>query len=128
MAAFSPQAGHYYEILTSLSSAIDVHRTKTAEERKRLTSQYVDQVLTFDMENGTPRDNSDPGYGILPGDASMNTYTDVDGANPVDTDLSSFQSGELTPFGMSISEGFPWPADDLEIDWQPFAPFLDELG
>lgn len=128
MAGFSPQAGHYYEILTSLNNAIEIYRTKRAEERKRLTSQYVDQVLTFDMESGTPQGNAVSGDGSFPANGLTNTYADGNDPNVAGTDLSAFQSGVLTPFGTSISEGFPWPADDLEIDWQPFAPFLDELG
>lgn len=128
MASFSPQAGHYYEILTSLNSAIDIHRAKRLEERKRLTSQYVDQVLTFDMENGTPQGEQTSGDGPLP--ANGFSAMDADGGVPdlTGNDLLAYQSGGFTPYGMNISEGFPWPADDLEIDWQPFAPFLDDLG
>jgi hypothetical protein len=31
------------------------------------------------------------------------------------------------PYGTMVSEGFPWPADDFQVDWQTYAPFLDDI-
>lgn len=121
MAAFSPQAGHYYEILSSLSNAIDAHRSKKAQDRKRLTSRYVDQVLTFGMENG----NEALGKELLSDDAAAAPGYGIQSPG---SNVHPPESRSYSPPGLGISEGFPWPADDLDIDWQPFAPFLDDLG
>lgn len=127
MAAFSPQAGHYHGILSSLSNAVDLHRARKIEERQRLTSRFVDQVMTFDADSSSNAQDRPPDVNrpIDNDGCNVNAGGDRDGIFEVDFEI--FESGSYTPFGMSISEGFPWPADDLDIDWQPFAPFLDDL-
>ncbi|GFF97185.1 hypothetical protein IFM53868_08940 [Aspergillus udagawae] len=48
LSALSPQAKRYYEILTSLSEVINHQRQQRVEERRRITSQFVDQILNLD--------------------------------------------------------------------------------
>lgn len=130
IAAFSPQASHYYEILTALHNAIERHRSKRADERKRFTSQYVDQVLTFGQDSSLPTtDNAlDPTLFDVNDTPQLDFDGDGDDDNALDQDNRPLPSDTLDQYDLSISEDFPWPGDDLEIDWEPFAPFLDELG
>lgn len=124
MAAFSPQAGHYCEILTTLGHAIDTYCAKKIEERKRLSSRYVDQILTFDAES-TPG-AYDQDYGASPPGAPATYQPGDEGSYSTNPEGLEFES--YTPLGTTISGDFPWPADDLEIDWQLFASFLDDVG
>ncbi|KAK6810600.1 hypothetical protein RU639_013546 [Aspergillus parasiticus] len=48
LSVLSPQANRYHEILTSLSEVISHQRLRRVEERRRITSQFVDQILNFD--------------------------------------------------------------------------------
>ncbi|KIV95395.1 hypothetical protein PV10_03059 [Exophiala mesophila] len=45
----SPQAEHYYEILTGFADAIQRHRQHLAREKRRSQNKYVNQILTFDV-------------------------------------------------------------------------------
>lgn len=127
MAAFSPQAGHYFEILTSFDSAIGTHWVQSVEEQSREMIPSPDQFLTFDEQNGE---------GQQTGAASLNSNDFVFsessretlGQDLLSNDAQSIGGTSYSPFGLGVSEGFPWPADDLDIDWQPFAPFLDDMG
>jgi hypothetical protein len=48
----SPQAEHYHNVLSNFSEAITQRREQIAEERRRVTSQYLDQILVIDFQDG----------------------------------------------------------------------------
>lgn len=52
---FSPQAEHYYDVLSSFAEAITQRRKQVAEDRRRATSQYLDQILTINFSGGQDR-------------------------------------------------------------------------
>lgn len=49
LAAHSPQAEHYFEILTGFADAIQRHRQHLAREKRRSQNKYVNQILTLDV-------------------------------------------------------------------------------
>lgn len=126
LAEQSLQAGHYYEILTSLSDAIALYQRKLADEQKHTTSQYLDQIFTG-AASPSVEDAVQP-TGL---DANLAIQSDVDALldpsqslNPTGMALDNMTTG---PYGLMVSEGFPWPADDLSFDWQMYEPFLDNV-
>lgn len=125
LAELSLQAGHYYEILTSLSDAIVSFQRKVADERKQMMSQYLDQIFTAnahdEVEDGVQPTNFDTNPGI-PTDAG-GVLNSAQGLNSNGMTLDNMTTG---PYGLMISEGFPWPADDLSFDWQMYEPFFDD--
>lgn len=127
MSAFSPQARHYFQILSALNDAVELHRVTKAEERKRWTSQYVDQVLTFDSSNSLSDDTQAAGAEMLQDKELSDAFLDGDPSSSWNLDMQHDQADSCTPLGTGISQEFPWPADDLDIDWEPFAPFLGDL-
>lgn len=126
LAHFSPQAGHYHKILTSLSDAIGTYQRKLFEDRKRMTSQYMDQIFTAES-------NKPPEEPILPtsiASAISMPFNGLESWNAIDgLDASNLADVQMTPgpYGTMISEGFPWPADDFQLDWDSYAPFLDDI-
>lgn len=125
MSAFSPQARHYFQILSALSDAVELHRAAKAEERKRWTSQYVDH---FDTSNKVSDDPQAAGAEMLPDKELSDAFLNGDSSSSWNLDMQPIPIGSCTPLGTGISQEFPWPADDLDIDWEPFAPFLDDLA
>jgi len=57
IAAVSPQARLYYEILTSFSEAVNKYRHRVSSEVRRTVQHYMDQILAIDF----PRDTNDAG-------------------------------------------------------------------
>ncbi|KAH0842483.1 putative Fungal specific transcription factor [Fonsecaea pedrosoi] len=45
----SPQAEHYYEILSGFADVILRHRQHLSREKRRFKNKYVDQILTLDV-------------------------------------------------------------------------------
>lgn len=125
LAQFSPQAGHYYEILTSLSDAIGIYQRKLSDDRKRMASQYMDQIFT---EPSRPVEQ--PGSSESMDSAANIPQSGLDSCNMIDGlgngNVADVQT-MLDPYGTTISEGFPWPADDFQFDWSTYAPFLDDV-
>ncbi|OAP56024.1 hypothetical protein AYL99_10176 [Fonsecaea erecta] len=58
----SPQAEHYYEILTGFADVIQRHRQHLSREKRRHKNKYVDQILTLDISPsaGGSQSNSSP--------------------------------------------------------------------
>lgn len=127
LSALSLQAAHYYEILTSLSDAIALYQRKLSNAQKEITSQYLDQIFTSstnDTSGGTtlPVNNLDPSLDIpANADGMLNTTNSFD---PNGTSLDNMITGN---YGMMISEGFPWPADDFAFDWNTYEPSWENV-
>lgn len=126
LSELSLQAAHYYEILTSLGDAIALYQRRLANKQKQMTSQYLDQIFTANTNNsadGTTRNvNLDP---------SLDLPTNMDGilhpASNANSNVNSLDNMMTGPYGLMISEGFPWPADDFAFDWQTYEPFLENV-
>ena len=59
----SPQAEHYYEILTGFADAIQRHRQHLSREKRRSNNKYVSQLLTLDVNpsgTGSPQATFSP--------------------------------------------------------------------
>jgi hypothetical protein len=50
LARHSPQAEHYYEILTGFADVIQRHRQRRSREKRRSSHGYVDQILSLDVK------------------------------------------------------------------------------
>ena len=125
LAQLSPQAGHYFDILTSLSDAVGIYQRRLSEDRKRMASQYMDQIFTLgsskqSIEQTILSDN--PSATNISAD-DFDSWHLTDNADPNKLADNHMMPG---PYGAIISEGFPWPADDLEFEWQTYAPFVDD--
>ncbi|KAE8422611.1 hypothetical protein BDV36DRAFT_291112 [Aspergillus pseudocaelatus] len=116
LSGLSPQAKRYYEILTSLSEVINHQRKQRVEERRRITSQFVEQILHFDAR--------------LPGiDQSYLSHRSgsngpIPGLNHDTADLDttfSFVSG----LNVDNAANLPLHWDELAIDWQTFGMSKD---
>ena len=121
LAQFSPQAGHYYEILTSLSDAIGIYQRRLSDERKRLASQYMDQIFTSEPNKPVEDPSLSAGVESTIDLEPWSMTEGLDAGNLADLPMAS------GPYGTMISEGFPWPADDFQFDWNTYAPFLDDI-
>ena len=90
-----------------------------------MTSQYMDQIFTAPADK-TAEDPALP-EGITCVESMPSTGTEPWYAME-DLDAGNFGESNMMsgPYGTMISEGFPWPADDFQIDWQTYAPFLDD--
>lgn len=125
LSKLSPQAGHYHQILASFADASSLYQSNLVEERKSATGRYLEQVFT-----STQRDSKSSGR------QSSTTYpiNDIAMNEPGDPiSLEQSGSGNLLgsnmsagPHGMTVSEGFPWPADDLSLDWQTGALLCED--
>jgi hypothetical protein len=47
----SPQADHYRDVLVSFSEAISKRRQQIVQERRRVTRNYLDQILVIDVQS-----------------------------------------------------------------------------
>ena len=124
LAELSLQAGHYYEILTSLSDAIVLDQKRLADRQKQMTSQYLDQIFTANIKTGLGGANLNNdlhkvGEPISTGGIANSSQT----SNTNGVVLDSLTTGS---YGLMISEGFPWPADDFFFDWQSYEHYFDD--
>jgi hypothetical protein len=56
----SPQAEHYHDVLSSFSDAITKRRKQIVQERRYASSQYLDQILVIDFQDGQDRQYKTP--------------------------------------------------------------------
>lgn len=47
----SPQAEHYHDVLSSFFEAIIKRRNQIAQERRKATSQYAEQIFVIHVQN-----------------------------------------------------------------------------
>lgn len=127
LAQVSPQARHYFEILSTLSDAIHTRREQLGRERRKKSDRFVSQIFTADFHDGssmppppanvTPSSapsNIDPS---LNGDVSSNDPADFN-FDPATYDLSAFpQADEWADM--------PLLSDNLYIDWESIMPAFD---
>ncbi|MBE7180111.1 MAG: hypothetical protein INR71_02700 [Terriglobus roseus] len=127
LSSVSPQARHYFEILTNLSDAIALRQQKTADEKRRMNSRYMDNVFVnrrhevapaIEAQGGDQRP-SDDNHGFN-GDRSFQHE------GILDYDYLAAYDSAAMPYADNVSSGIGWPADDLFFDWQPLAPFFDD--
>jgi hypothetical protein len=142
LAAASPQARHYHDILSTLLDAIVTRRERASRERRKRTNHYVSQIFTADF--------LDPGQLVPPPSSSSSSSAAVSGL--VNSDLAGGgvggSVGGLAPgvdnlagldFDVHGLDGFAavfpssgaeenWASemgllsDDLYIDWEGLWP------
>ncbi|KAK3717048.1 hypothetical protein LTR37_006103 [Vermiconidia calcicola] len=125
LAELSPQAAHYHDILTSFSESIEMYRRKLKDEKRRMTSRYLDQTFTSvatDQEcRSVPPTPVEPASDILfERSENMNTAYSRDGLN------AGGYNGVDEPFALMLSEGYPWPADDFAFEMSTSA-YSDDI-
>ncbi|KAM3413807.1 hypothetical protein BST61_g10490 [Cercospora zeina] len=126
LALISPQARHYYEILSTLSDAVTARREQLGRERRKKSNQYVSQLFTAVFHDGAAAAPSytTPSSGPSNMDLSAGGGAGLDGMMGFDFDASSLDS---------LSASFPeqtdgsWTADpllsdNLYIDWESLWP------
>jgi hypothetical protein len=106
----SPQAEHYHDVLISFSEAINKRRQQIARERRRVTSQYLDQILVIDVPNTLEHHYQTP------------TSTDAEAYSFENGSVEDWWSSSL-PFAHGILEH---PPDVLHADWDAFAMQISE--
>jgi hypothetical protein len=106
----SPQAEHYHDVLVSFSEAINNRRQQIAQERRRITRDYLDQILVIDVQNNQSNSYSTP-IGTSAGEFRVETGS-----------IEDWWHSSL-PFAPSILEN---PPDILHADWDAFAMQISE--
>ncbi|EPE35128.1 Zn2/Cys6 DNA-binding protein [Glarea lozoyensis ATCC 20868] len=106
----SPQAEHYHDVLISFSEAISKRRQQIARERRRVTSQYLDQILVIDVPNTLEHHYQTP------------TSTDAEAYSFENGSVEDWWSSSL-PLAHGILEH---PPDVLHADWDAFAMQISE--
>lgn len=119
---FSPQARHYFDILTTFSDAIRTRREQLGKERRKKSDRFVSQIFTADFHNESvaPFANStsaDPG----PSSAAETADVDLNGTMNYDLNTASF---DLSAFPQITEEWMDVPllSDNLYIDWESVWP------
>lgn len=95
LAQLSPQAKHYYEILSSFSDAIQSRREQLGQEKRKKSNQYVSQIFTADLHDSNPNfpttyTTPSSGAGATNLHSNAGATTDLDGMAAFDFDASSF--------------------------------------
>lgn len=112
IAAYSPQAGLYTDILTKFSESIQRYKRQVKDERRRMTNDYVDQIFTIDLTT-QPQGYPSPLSGNFDGGPTSNS--------------SMTLSNEVSfPPEMLANMSDPSP-NSLPIDWQPFGMFFEDF-
>ncbi|EME81416.1 uncharacterized protein MYCFIDRAFT_140761, partial [Pseudocercospora fijiensis CIRAD86] len=116
LAQVSPQARHYYDILSTFSDAIHSRREQLGREKRQKSSQYVSQIFTADFQDPdstlqAPYTTPSSGDGPANIDANSGGATDLDGMVGFDFDASSLGT---------VHDGlgnFPSHSEDLGNDF-----------
>jgi hypothetical protein len=119
LSAESPQAEHYYEILTGFADVIQRRRQHMSRGNRPSKTKYVDQIMTFDvtpamsrsqsvLSPGTPVSN-DPGTVVQEPVATSELIGDFDFQMP-DINQWPLENGGGFDFGM-----FGWDNFAMQI-------------
>ncbi len=124
LAEHSPQAEHYYEILTAFADAIQRHRQHLSREKRRASNKYVSRILSLDV-NPTA---SGPHSGFSPGSTSRDP---VDGnSETVDTRFGEIDPETQMPFQIPGTPQLPSDGgggfDFSLFGWDNFAVQISE--
>ncbi|KIX00330.1 uncharacterized protein Z518_10469 [Rhinocladiella mackenziei CBS 650.93] len=99
----SPQAEHYYEILTGFADAIQRHRQHLSREKRRSNNRYVNQILTLDVSRSVAGSQARLSPGTLP-------RGPADGASTSETDpTAGARFGEFDYHGGASHPQFQMP-------------------
>lgn len=111
LAQVSPQARHYYEILSTFSDAILSRREQLGRERRKKSNQYVSQIFTADFH--------DPNAALqqqqplpTPSSGSQPNAFDVNGSGSAGLDSMMGFDFDTSSFGTSTDALFPASMDD----------------
>ncbi|OAL23608.1 hypothetical protein AYO22_06185 [Fonsecaea multimorphosa] len=129
----SPQAEHYYEILSGFADVIQRHRQHLSREKRRYKNKYVDQILTLDVSpsaggsqsTSSPRTplSNDRGIGVLENPATSGSVTGGGGVPGNDFDLNGpFQMADYSQWPLENGGGF----DFGMFGWDNFAMQISE--
>lgn len=112
----SPQARHYYEILTAFSDAINARREKLNRERRKKSDRFVSQIFTTDSDQAESSSRTHALNHTVGSSGGIDNT--LDGAPEFSFDTSTL---DFPPFpDQSQGEDWidlPFLSDDLYIDW-----------
>ncbi|KAK7550099.1 putative C6 transcription factor [Phyllosticta citricarpa] len=95
LARLSPQAEHYYEILSNFSEAIGKHRQQLAHQKRRVKKKYVSQIFTMETHDG-PSSWSQPHHvDSVPADHPTGTASEAASVDPNLWDEETWASIQL---------------------------------
>ena len=121
LSAQSPQAEHYYEILTGFADVIQRRRQRLSRGNRSNKNKYVDQILTFDVTPSASRSQS-----ALPPETPQSRDPS---AGIQETSAASDATGDAN---FQIPDLHPWPLENGgEFDfgmfgWDNFAMQISE--
>ncbi|KAF7197417.1 putative transcriptional regulatory protein [Pseudocercospora fuligena] len=132
LALVSPQARHYYEILSTFSDAVHSRREQLGREKRKKSNQYVSQIFTADFQDpnatlqAAPYTTPSSGGGPANLDTNSGGTTDLDGMVGFDFDASSFGTvndglGRFPSHSDDLGNDFLL-SDNLYIDWESLWP------
>lgn len=121
LAQFSPQARHYFEILSTFSDAITTRREQLGRERRKKSDRFVSQIFTADFHDDALASAYDATTASAP-NASANhaSETELNTIMNFDFDAASY---DLSAFPQPAEEWeMPLLSDNLYIDWESVWP------
>ncbi|CZT14130.1 uncharacterized protein RCC_00103 [Ramularia collo-cygni] len=128
LAKFSPQARHYFDILTSFSEAVYLRREQLGRERRKKSDRFVSQIFTADFHDAC---SAPPVVVLVESAASGPSQGDVGVNDPIDVDLNGAMNLEFDAASYDLSSfpqltdewsDVPLLSDNLYIDWESVWP------
>lgn len=134
----SPQARHYFEILSTFSDAVHARREQIGRERRKKSDRYVSQIFTADFQDPTAATASSRNLPPSTGDAAAYTTPtsgEMNGGSGLDSNIDPMLNFDLdgydlnSSFGLQAQQGDDWTdmpllSDNLYIDWESLWPVL----
>lgn len=125
LAQFSPQARHYFEILSTFSDAINTRREQLGRERRKKSDRFVSQIFTADFNAGNvaapTQDSTAASAPLNDGIQSGAQGMDINGMMNFDFDAATY---DMSGFPQTADEWSDMPllSDNLYIDWESIWP------
>ncbi|KAJ9617811.1 uncharacterized protein PV06_06239 [Exophiala oligosperma] len=104
LAEHSPQAEHYYEILTGFADAIQRHRQHLSREKRRASNKYVNRILSLDVNVGT-HNNNNTATSVSGAASQVGFSPGMLGSRDKDTADSSYQLTDLGSMAAEAANG-----------------------
>lgn len=127
LAPCSPQARHYFEILSTFSEAIHTRREQLGRERRKKSDRFVSQIFTasFHDSNQNLPPLATPSSGPSNIDPNIVPGSGLDSMNNFDFDFNSAAYDLPTFPDQEAWTDMPLLSDNLYIDWESIWPVMD---
>jgi hypothetical protein len=117
LADSSPQAGHYFHILSTFSDAIDARRAQLRGQRRNTIDRFVTQIITTDFHDGSAiMSVSPPSVPLERATTTSSNHTGLDGSLNGVFDPTAYDISDMSQPLEDLAD-LPFISDNLYIDW-----------